>query len=665
MNLFSPSTISRTEFLKNNNGYVHTCVNAIASEVAKIEIEIQRKDSKGDEQEIKNHPFLTVLNNPNPDLTKFQLFEFTQSYLELTGDAFWFFKIGELTRRPKEVYILRSDLVQVVVDENTGLVSGYIYNAGNGKAIPLDKDEVLHFKMPNPEDPYRGLGVIQAGQLYIQTEQYASRFTRNFIYNNARPSGILNLKGRVNDKDFAEIKSRWKNEYGTVDNAGKTAILRNVDADFVSMSTNLAGVDLKEAKNMSRDDIMAMFRVSKPILGITEDVNYANAKTAEYVFAKRVIEPKMERISDTLAPYIKSTYGDETIEVEYESPVPQDIELELQENQAAINSWKTINEVRQEQGLTDVANGDQVYIPMNMVPVGQALPEANLSKDVVKKSFGKIIVRKKENKAQGLTHESKEHFRGSIEHNNEIFKGLVKKKLDKVVKDQEKFILGNVKPKTIHQTKDFNNLLFDYSDEVKKTIAAVTPELIELASQDGELAYMLAGGEANRFAITETSLNTINSRIEKAASGYTQQTLDGLRDIFTEATNNGESYKELTADLKDFFDDADTVRSERWARTEVAKSASEANREAYRQLGTTELVWFANPGACEICQALNGEVVGVNDSFIDEGDTLDYEHENADGEIVDKSVTFDYDSCDGGDAHPNCTCTIVPKSEAL
>ena len=50
-------------------------------------------------------------------------------------------------------------------------------------------------------------------------------------------------------------------------------------------------MDFLETRKFNRDQILAMFGVSKSILGLIEDANRANMEAADYNHAKRVIKP--------------------------------------------------------------------------------------------------------------------------------------------------------------------------------------------------------------------------------------------------------------------------------------------------------------------------------------------------------------------------------------
>ena len=652
----NPNAITKRTQLKSNVGYVWTCVGAIAGEVGKIQFKIVKDNSRGDEVEIDNHPFITLLRKPNPFISQFVLFELTQAFIELTGEAFWYFRVGEVSRKPKEIYLLRPDLVQVIMAKN-GYITGYVYNLPSGEQVPLELDEVMHFKLPNPEDPSRGYGVVAAGQLYIQTEEYASRFTRNFLFNNARPSGILSVP-QMNEDDFKQLKERWRSEYGSVDNAGKVAIVRNSEVTFTQLGTGLEGIALETAKHMSRDDIMAMFRVPKPILGITEDVNRANAESSEYIFAKRVIDPKMYRIADTLETYIDKTYGDPSITVRYESPVPEDRTSQLSEDTAAINMWKTRDEIRAEKGLGPTEGGDQFYLPFNLSPAGSPIA-AKILTDVKKensKATIKIIHHKKPKiKTLIISPETKENFRVSLIKMQEKYAKVTKKQVAKFLKKQEKIVIDRLTPQFV-RSKAYNDILFDLDEETKRLIEEVYPILVELAKDQGPIALQLAGEDKLKFEITQRITDNLKDRLARAGLNFNRETRVELEKILTDATLNNATLRDTTKKIEGFYSSSEKFRAERIARTETLDASTEATLEAYRQTGfVVKKEWFANPGACQFCQAMHGTVLGLETTYLEPGQSIS----GTEGGIY----NIDYDSVEGPPLHPNCTCTVIPVVE--
>lgn len=636
-----------SNLLKRYKGYVYACVSAIAESVAKIEFNATRVLPNGDLQKISTHPLLTLLNNPNPTTSKFQLIEGTQTHIELTGDAFWYMEIGEQTGRPKSIYLLNPALVEVVPDKDAQLptVLGYTYDIGNGTRMPLDKDEVVHFKMPNPLDPYRGLGTVEAGIIYIMTEQYGAEFTRNYIYNNAMPAGIVGISGEINRDAFEAFKRQWKSEYGNLRNAGKTAFVRGADVTFTKVGTTLSESALKDLKDMNRDDIMTMFRVSKPILGILDDVNLASAKTAAYIFQKNVVDTKQMRIVDTLQT-IMDRWNTKNLEYQlgYESQVPADTEAKLAYYAAALSpegGWMTPNEVRIEEDLEEIPGGDDLWRPLAVSSVGQTVPEPNNSAKFIKRT-----VRKE------LDYQAKENFRLSLMKNQKVYAARFQTEVRSLLEAQKRQILRNL----AQETKAFEEASFDAQAEAAKFISALTPIQYELLKQQGPIALAFAGADELEFQVSERVRKVIGERMARMAENFNDETRLALTKTLQEGFAANESIDQIKKRVTSVYSTAKGYRAERIARTETIYAGNAATNEAYAQTGyVVAEEWYANPGACEFCEALSGKTVSLSENFVSLGETLQGKEGG--------EMRVDYTDIGFPPAHVNCECTTLPVRE--
>jgi HK97 family phage portal protein len=381
----TPGAWSRTDLLKQYTRYVYTVVSAIAEESAKIELIAKKEVAGGAKVVVENNPLLQLLKKPNEDTSQFQFLEMHFTLMKLAGESFWYLPLGKRTKQPKEIFLLRPDLVEVAVDtkDPKGLVTGYVLQKPDGTKVTFKKEEVIHFKTPNPLNPYRGMGTVSASKTYIQTEEFSSDWTKNSIYNSGRPSGIVNFKGTITDDQFQSLKRQFKAEYSGVTNAGKTLLTRGADGvDFQKLGMELNGVALRELKELTRDDIMVMFRVSKTILGITDDVNRANAREARIVFRENVVKPEMDRFLDQLNAKLTPMWG-ENVVIEYEDPATISESEKLEEWKAGHTKWLTTNDIRAEKGLEPVDGGDDLYVPVNLIPLGKK--PSNEEKDLKKK----------------------------------------------------------------------------------------------------------------------------------------------------------------------------------------------------------------------------------------------------------------------------------------
>lgn len=167
----TPGHWGKADMLQQYQRVVYSVVSAIAEDAAKITFTVVKKGGLKDTP-IKKHDFLTLMKRPNPMYSQFQFLELHFTYLKMVGESYWYIVKNKGTKKPQALYLLRPDLMQVVVEKNNnpfGLVSGYVMVKPDGNKVPFDLDEVLHIKMPNPNNHYYGFDTVEAASAYIQS----------------------------------------------------------------------------------------------------------------------------------------------------------------------------------------------------------------------------------------------------------------------------------------------------------------------------------------------------------------------------------------------------------------------------------------------------------------------------------------------------------------
>lgn len=641
-----PAEQNTLEDLKRYNKTVYTCVRAISQEVGNIEIKLKKN-----EKELKSHWLLDLLSNPNPTLrlSTYSLFEMTQTYIELADEAFWYMAKGNETGKPKLIFLLRPDKM-TVVPASDGSIKGYVLRKDNGDKIPFDLNEIVHFKTPNPLNQYRGYGVTRASRDFIQTDEYASKWVRNSFYNNARPSALISLKGNISDNEFDKLKKNWKKQYGGVSNASKTAFIKGADLDYQELSLGLDKVAIKEIKNMTRDDVMFMFRVSKPMLGILEDVNLASARSANYAFMARVIKPKMEMLADTLQQYIY----EEQIDVDFENPVEADKVEQADYFSKMLNVGLTVNEIRAEIGKPPISDGDFIYQPMNLVPVGSPIKQ-NTIKTVTTKTLKEKVVPKSINDTTVNKNDSKLiHWRTMIGIRNSWLKRYLYT-LDKVLEAEKKEVLAKLAGKK----KDIDVVVPDPIKGGETWLMTILPVELGLFTDEAEYASTIVGTEVVIGKAVETRLA---ERISKVFGEFDSTRVETLKKSIAEGYINGESLSQIADRVSEVYKPyvKGGYQAERLARTETKLISNEGAMETYSQSQVvTGKEWYANPDACGFCQEMNGQVVDIENNFLDIGGSVSYTDDKGDLQ----TMGINYDSIGTADLHPNCECLLLPWSQ--
>ena len=369
--------ISVTEYknksaqLMANIGWVYSANQVIADDCASVRLKLMHNMKDGDQEEVYSHEILDLLNDPNNVITAKQLWNLYYSYLNLTGEAY-ILKLDrkgnaleDKTKLPSALFPLPSHLCEFFVGEKSWEQSYVMFN---GEKYSINA--VLRDINPDPENIYNGMSIVRKASLTIDTDIQMKRWNNKLFKNGARPGVVVEVPDQLNDASFNRLKQQFDEQYRGVGNAFNRVILEG-GAKMSPFMMTTQDLDFLESKRFTRDEILAMFKVSGSNLGITEDVNRANAEAQEYSYAKRCIKPRLEQFVDFMNKrLLRPIYGDE-FELSFEDPIPENTEMRLREAQAGVNNWLTINEVREMYGreaLTN-GNGDQLYVPISNVPI--------------------------------------------------------------------------------------------------------------------------------------------------------------------------------------------------------------------------------------------------------------------------------------------------------
>lgn len=315
------------------SGTVFGVVSLLASATAFPEWRLYRKTTDnrvrystadiGSDQRIEviQHQALKILNNPNPFMTRMNLFEISQTYLDLTGEAWWILDYAGGLQFPTSLWPVRPDRM-VPVPDPQNFLKGYVYQGPDGEQIPFQLNEVIVNKLPNPLDLYRGQGPIQTVMADVDAGDYAAQYNRNFFYNDATPGGIITVPTELTDEEFDQLTNRWRESNRGVSRAHRVAVLES-GQQWVSTAASQKDMAFVELVNNSRDKIREAFRVHKVMVGISDDVNRANAQTGEEVHHSTQTVPRLNRWREVLNFQYLPLFGSTGAGVEFDYVKPQ------------------------------------------------------------------------------------------------------------------------------------------------------------------------------------------------------------------------------------------------------------------------------------------------------------------------------------------------------
>jgi HK97 family phage portal protein len=297
--------------------------------------------------------------------------------LELAGNSYWLLDgVKSDTDKPTAIYILNPRHTNPIPAKLPEFLKGYKYSL-NGETQEFKPYQVLHFKYPDPNDQYQGIGTVQAIIDWIQTDNFANEVNMNYFKNGARLGGLLSSENAITDAQMKVLRASFENLYKGAGNAYRVAVLpKGVKYDEASSTPK--DMDFANMQSVMRDKILSGFRVPKTILGSSEsETNRATAETSNYVFAARTLKPKLELIVQQLNEFLVPRYGD-NLYLDFTDPVPEDRAQRIEEMKAAtgLQPVISVNEAREEYfGLDGVDKGDNVMTDFSKIPLGKPKPK--------------------------------------------------------------------------------------------------------------------------------------------------------------------------------------------------------------------------------------------------------------------------------------------------
>jgi HK97 family phage portal protein len=328
-------------------------------------------EDENDRTELAVHPALDLWNKPNPFYTCQQFTETVQQHQDLTGEQWWIISRNPASPMPLELWPVRPDRMTPVAHP-TDFIVGYVYTDAQNVQTWYDVNEVIHIKAPNPMDPYRGLGVVQSLLVDLDAGKAAAEWNRNFFGNNASPGGVIEFDKRLSDTEFDEFAARWRENHRGTGNAHRVAMMDN-GGKWKDAQLNMRDMQFAELRGLSREIVREAFGMHGHMLGLSEDINRANAEAAEDVFARWMLNPRLNRIKQALNTQLLPLFGTsgEGLEFDYDDPALEDSEGENARLTARTTAFKTLTDAGAEWDSALEAVG---LPPIEKAPEPKVLP---------------------------------------------------------------------------------------------------------------------------------------------------------------------------------------------------------------------------------------------------------------------------------------------------
>lgn len=374
------------------SGVTYAIVSRISETIALVKWNLMEETKTGDAKLIDSAkapahtPSTALWTKPNPWMTRQEFLERSQQHIELAGRSWWVMSQGRdgpmtpsrtnVAKAGLEMWPIRPDRIWPVTDPDEYII-GYMYRAADGsEPVPLPKESVVQIVRPDPMDPHGAVGPVQAIMVDLESDYNAALHNLNFFRTGAPPGGVIQMTQPLSDTEFEKMTTRWREQHQGVANAHRVAVLDR-GMQWVDAKITQRDMQWEQARHVNRDQALLGFGMFGSIMGISENVNRANAEAATVDFARWMLVPRLERIQHAYNEKVQPLFDPDQM-MEYEDPTPSDQQQAFKE---ALDIWIargcSLDEFRAAAGLPEIGGTEgSAYLPMPSAPALPSTPPA-------------------------------------------------------------------------------------------------------------------------------------------------------------------------------------------------------------------------------------------------------------------------------------------------
>ena len=252
------------------NSAVAACTTTLAFSFPEPPLLTGYKQDNRFVQDYEN-PIFPLIQQPNPDMGEVEFMQYVITYAAIGGNCY-IWKQRSAGNKVVGLYPFSDYNVTPIpgIDTSQGIVSHYEFDDGEGKKIPIPKQDVIHWKwMPDPMKPWRGIGAIEFAAREVDRDNEANAYIYSLLSNNAVPPVVITLtEGEELTEDKANrLRNQWLQKYGGYKRGGPAFLEAGMKAEKLGFSLQELAAEALNAVPEAR--IAAAFRVPPVVAGLS------------------------------------------------------------------------------------------------------------------------------------------------------------------------------------------------------------------------------------------------------------------------------------------------------------------------------------------------------------------------------------------------------------
>lgn len=369
------------------NELVWACITKKAAELPQATLRVY-PDPDGEGEPMDGHRLRKVLEAPNEVTNEHEFWAMQVVYKDLAGSAF---TLVERARDggPAALWPLRPDMVRVQPSKTDPRAWRWLYCPDPMQpewAIPVDQQDMIRVRYPNPLDPYFGQAPLRPAARATSLDNGATEYVSDLLRNQAVPGIIIETQDAVNDEITGRLKAKWVRAFSGRRRGEPAFLQRGMKVQTVGLT--LTQLEFPDLRTIAESRICMALHVPPILVGAKVGLDrstFANYGEARVSFWEETIMPDQDHYlaafrQRLLGPPVTGVGRSRAFLRWDNSGVMALRESEGAKWERATNALRaggiTINDFRRAVGLPPVEGGDVFLTPAGVFPTELGQPPA-------------------------------------------------------------------------------------------------------------------------------------------------------------------------------------------------------------------------------------------------------------------------------------------------
>lgn len=366
---------ANTETKAKKVAAVFRAVNLISSGLASLTLEYKRKDRYKDYFKLDNSANGKRMNylisvKPNARMNASVFMKNLVSQILLQGNAY-VFPVKDMMGGVEALYLLSPG--SVAYDVYTNKYS--VMDAVNGVSGVYDADDILHFKNVCDDGGYVGRSTVSYAAVTLGIAATSDVETLKRFATGGRFKAIL--KNNTSVKGFGEYQDEQLKAHGEdlqdAINRGDDILAVKGDVDVSPLSMSSADMQFLESRKFTIREIARFFNVPPSKLMDDSNSNYKSVEVSNIAFYAEALQPIVTEIEREFSAKLLNEYNYLDYKFKFDISALYALDLESKarwDKNRLENGLVSVNDLRRERDVAPVDKGDDVYLSVNLAPIG-------------------------------------------------------------------------------------------------------------------------------------------------------------------------------------------------------------------------------------------------------------------------------------------------------